>query len=325
MSIYGLHRAKGNRFPQAAERLDNTMEPEPDEILLNVHILNIDSNSFRQLRETCNSDERRIAETVMQIVATRGKMHNSVTNSGGMLIGTVAAVGADIRDDLKPGDTLATLVSLTLTPLTLDEIKAVHIDEAQVQVKGRALLFRNAPYARIPGDLEQRVVLSALDVCGAPRLMQVHGRTQDAILIMGAGTSGILSALAALDCGYNHVTLFEKSLQQIGQVNALGLPFKIVPCDVLTIAEYFPYRDCFDLVFDCTNIPHAEMAAIVCARPDGRILYFNTATSFTQAALGAEGIGKQVTLMIGNGFYPGHAAYTLDLLRKYPQVQGLLK
>jgi L-erythro-3,5-diaminohexanoate dehydrogenase len=40
------------------------------------------------------------------------------------------------------------------------------------------------------------------------------------------------------------------------------------------------------------------------------------ATSFTKAALGAEGVGKDIDMMIGNGYMKGHAEITLDILRK---------
>ncbi len=327
MSQYGLHRVKDNenKFPQAAARLDNSMQPQPDEILLNVITLNIDSNSFRQLKQANGNDERKISVAILDIVKSRGKMHNPVTNSGGMLVGDVITVGNNIDGVIKPGDTIATLVSLTLTPLQIDEIISVSLNEAQLQVKGKAILFKDSPFTQIPADLNRRIALSALDVCGAPRLIQVHAKQKDSVLILGGGTSGILSAIAALDTGNTSVTIIEKNTQRIEQINSLGLPFLIECCDVSITKEYIGYQNNFDLVFDCTNVPDVEMAAIICAKPEGKILYFNTATSFTQAALGAEGIGKQVTMIIGNGFYPHHAAYTLDLLRKYPQIQTLLR
>lgn len=327
MSLYGLHRVmeNENKFPQAAARLDNSMQPQADEVLLDVQMLNIDSSSFRQLKAAHNNDEQKIAAAILDIVQSRGKMHNPVTNSGGMLIGNVIAVGDDIDSEVKPGDNIATLVSLTLTPLQIDEIISVSHNEAQLQVKGKALLFKDSPFAHIPADLNHKIVLSALDVCGAPRLMQVHVKQKDEILILGGGTSGILSAIAALDKGNTTVTILEKNAQRIEKINSLNLPFTVVQCDVSFIKEYIGYANRFNLIFDCTNIPDVEMTSIICARHDGKILYFNTATSFTQAALGAEGIGKQVTMIIGNGFYPNHAAYTLDLLRKYPKVQTLLQ
>jgi L-erythro-3,5-diaminohexanoate dehydrogenase len=49
------------------------------------------------------------------------------------------------------------------------------------------------------------------------------------------------------------------------------------------------------------------------------------ATSFTAAALGAEGVGKDVTMLVGNGYAPGHADLTLDLLRSEPALRKLFE
>ena len=55
------------------------------------------------------------------IVATRGKMQNPETGSGGMLVGTVEEVGPESPLGLSVGDRVATLVSLTLTPLVIED------------------------------------------------------------------------------------------------------------------------------------------------------------------------------------------------------------
>jgi hypothetical protein len=49
------------------------------------------------------------------------------------------------------------------------------------------------------------------------------------------------------------------------------------------------------------------------------------ATSFAAAALGAEGLAADVTMLIGNGYLPGHAEYALRLLREEPGVRGLFE
>jgi len=46
------------------------------------------------------------------------------------------------------------------------------------------------------------------------------------------------------------------------------------------------------------------------------VIFFSMATSFTAAALGAEGVGKDATLIIGNGYAPGHAELALGLVRR---------
>ncbi len=123
----GLHRVldDGVVLPQAAERLDTRAELWPDEVRIRVQKLNLDAASFRQLERThggaAGVDRDALKAEVLDIVATRGKMQNPETGSGGMLIGVVEEVGPESSLGLQVGDRVATLVSLTLTPLVIED------------------------------------------------------------------------------------------------------------------------------------------------------------------------------------------------------------
>jgi L-erythro-3,5-diaminohexanoate dehydrogenase len=108
-------------LPQAAWRLDPSAAIEADEVLIRVDRLNLDAASYRQLRETYAGDPDKIRAAVLEIITTRGKMQNPVTGSGGMLTGTVEQAGPDSPLGLHPGQRIATLVSLTLTPLAITD------------------------------------------------------------------------------------------------------------------------------------------------------------------------------------------------------------
>ena len=45
--------------------------------------------------------------------------------------------------------------------------------------------------------------------------------------------------------------------------------------------------------------------------------------SFTKAALGAEGVGKDVNMLIGNGYTKGHANAALQVLREDERIMKL--
>ena len=70
---------------------------------------------------------------------------------------------------------------------------------------------------------------------------------------------------------------------------------------------------------------HTEMGSILATKDRGRIYFFSMATSFTAAALGAEGVAKDATLVVGNGYVPGHAELTLDLLRRDAGLRALFE
>jgi L-erythro-3,5-diaminohexanoate dehydrogenase len=75
-----------------------------------------------------------------------------------------------------------------------------------------------------------------------------------------------------------------------------------------------------DLVFVCANVGGCEGGAILACKEEGRVVFFSMATSFTAAALIAEGLGKSCEMTIGNGFVPGHARLALDLVRSDPRL-----
>ena len=124
----GLHRVldEVTVLPQAAQRLDARRELWADEVRVRVERLNLDAASYRQLerKHTVGNgsvDGQAIRAEVLAIVATRGKMQNPETGSGGMLVGTVEEVGPESTLGLEVGQRIATLVSLSLTPLVIED------------------------------------------------------------------------------------------------------------------------------------------------------------------------------------------------------------
>lgn len=179
---YGAHRViepKG-LLPQAAQKIDNTMDIYDNEILIDVSALNIDSASFRQLWSASEQNEDRLKAMVLGIVAERGKMQNPVTGSGGMLMGSIAKIGPALQDrkDIKVGDRIASQVSLSLTPLHIDEILAVHPDTDRVDIKGQAILFESGIYAKLPDDMPESLALAALGRCRSASTNREHRQTR---------------------------------------------------------------------------------------------------------------------------------------------------
>jgi L-erythro-3,5-diaminohexanoate dehydrogenase len=325
---FGTHRViepKGV-LPQAAEKIDSKPICYANEILIDVDILNIDSASFHQIKNACDHEETKMKDMILSIVKEKGKMQNPVTKSGGMLIGKIKEIGKDFPNrKIKIGDPIATLVSLSLTPLSIDEIISINLENEQVKIKGQAILFETGIFEIIPPDLNQKLVLAALDVCGAPAQVQKLAKPGDTVFIIGAaGKSGIL-------CSYQAKKMVGKSGRVIGLVNEkeqkellneLGLCDDILLFDakdslgVYHAVSDLTYQKLADVSINVVNVPNTEMTTILATKDDGIVYFFSMATSFTKAALGAEGVKKDVTMMIGNGYTKNHAKITLDLLRE---------
>lgn len=334
---YGTHRViepKGV-LTQAAYKIDNDMTKRySNEIICDVISLNIDSASFTQIEEACNHDVEKIGQMILNIVAERGKQQNPVTGSGGMFIGKVAYIGEDLEGkiDLKVGDKIASLVSLSLTPLKINKIKAIHPEIDRVDIEGQAILFESGIYAKLPDDMSEALALAALDVAGAPAQARRLPKKGDSVLILGAnGKSGVLcgyEALKAVGPTGNVVGVVRNPAQVAGLMD-LGVYSKVIvasatePVAVLEKALEANNGKEYDVSICCVNVENCEMSAILPVREQGTVYFFSMATSFTKAALGAEGVGKDINMMIGNGYAKDHAEITLNVLRESAKIRKL--
>jgi L-erythro-3,5-diaminohexanoate dehydrogenase len=329
-SPIGLHRVlePAGVLPQAAWRLDASPDLYDDEVRLRVERLNLDAASFRQLREVHNGDGDAIRGEVLEIVATRGKMHNPVTGSGGMLVGVVQEVGPASTLGLSVGERVATLVSLTLTPLAItDELAGWDGSGEQVPAAGHAILFGRSIAAVLPPDLPVPLSLAVLDVCGAPALTArvVRGYSQPRVLVLGAaGKSGALALAAASDAGAASVVGLVPTEDEAARLSAAELADEVVVADARDpVAVADAVGAPADVTIVCVDVPGCEGGAILATAAGGTVIFFSMATSFAAAALGAEGVAADVTMLVGNGYAPGHADLALQLLRTREGVRRL--
>ena len=331
----GFHRvAGGDQLPQAAERLDARPEIWRDEVRIRVERLNLDAASLHQLRRAHGDDPDAVRAAVLDIICTRGKMQNPVTGSGGMLLGTVEEVGPESPLGLEPGDRIATLVSLTLTPLVVtDGLARWDGRDEQVPCTGHAILFGRSIATVLPHDLPESLALAVMDVCGAPALTRrvVERYHSPVVTVIGAGgKSGSLSAAAARDAGASVVVGVVPTTAEADALVSSGL------CDHVLVADArhaVAVRNALlavcgqksDVTVVCVDVPGCEGASVLATEDGGTVIFFSMATSFAAAALGAEGVAADVTMVIGNGFVPGHSTYALDLLRRTPGVRELFE
>jgi L-erythro-3,5-diaminohexanoate dehydrogenase len=359
-SPLGLHRViePAGVLPQAAWRLDPDPAIAPDEVRVRVDRLNLDAASYRQIREAYAGDPDKIRTAVLDIIATRGKMQNPVTGSGGMLTGTVEEAGPQSPLGLQPGQRIATLVSLTLTPLAItDGLARWDAQSEQVPCAGHAILFARSIAAVLPDDLPAPLSLAVLDVCGAPALTSRVVKEGAVVLVVGAaGKSGSLSAAAARQAGAAKIIgvipaeaeaalLRHPTTAQDGGAKGtahgvrsrretdLSAPQSAPLVDEIVIADA---RDPVglaekvevaggpaDVTVVCVDVAGCEGGAILSTKQGGTVIFFSMATSFSAAALGAEGVAADVTMLVGNGYVPGHADLALELIRTTPSVRRL--
>ena len=335
---YGTHRViepKGV-LPQPALKIDNDMEIYDNEILIDVQTLNIDSASFTQIKEQAGGDIEEIKRIMKSIVDERGKHQNPVTGSGGMLIGTVEKIGPALEGkiDLKVGDKIATLVSLSLTPLRIDEFIEVRPEIDQVDIKGKAILFETGIYAILPEDIPENLALSVLDVAGAPAQTAKLVKPGDTVVIVGgAGKSGMLCLYEAKKRAgvTGKVICIDYLDEALDRVKKAELADYYIQADATKAVEIMnkvseiTNGEMADVVINVVNIPNTEMTSILLTKNEGITYFFSMATSFTKAALGAEGVGKDITMIVGNGYTKGHAEISLQIMRESKELREIFE
>lgn len=324
-------------LPQAALRLDTDPAIRDDEVRVRVERLNLDAASFRQLETKHHGDGAAVRDEVLEIVRTRGKVHNPVTGSGGMLVGTVEEVGESSPLGLAVGMRIATLVSLTLTPLVIEDGLADWDGHSeQVPADGYAILFGRSIAAQLPEDLPGPLALAVMDVCGAPALAERHvARYTDPVVAVvgGAGKSGSMCLAAARRAGARRtiaVVPHQAEADLLGPTGpGAGLADMVLVCDA---RDPVALRDAVnaaggpaDLTIVCVDVPGCEGGAILSTADGGTVIFFSMATSFSAAALGAEGLAADVMMIVGNGYVPGHAELALEIVRSEPAVRRLFE
>jgi L-erythro-3,5-diaminohexanoate dehydrogenase len=250
-----------------------------------------------------------------------------------MLVGTVEEVGPESPLGLRVGDRVTTLVSLTLTPLVIDDgLQRWDGRSEQVPADGYAVLFGRSIAAVIPDDLPAELSLSVMDVCGAPALTArvVESYADPVVAVIGgAGKSGSLSLAAARKAGARRTIGVVPNQSEAALLTEAGLADAVVLADARDPVALSTAVEAAggpaDVTVVCVDVPGCEGGAILSTADRGTVVFFSMATSFSAAALGAEGLAADVTMLVGNGYVPGHADYALSLLRGNAGVRGLFE
>jgi L-erythro-3,5-diaminohexanoate dehydrogenase len=308
-------------LPQTALRLDNSGPVGEYEVELAVEHLRLDSTSHRDLCERGRGDPQRIAELIAAVVAERGKMHNPETDSGGILLGAVSAVGDGVGSPPAVGDRVASLASLTLIPLRLESVDRVDPDSPQVDVTGTAYLFDRTGWAAMPADIPDDKALELFDVCAAASQVQVLAPGCATICVLGAGHAGKLALAAARDAEpAATLVCVDVDAGQLDAVAGLGLCDIAVATDLRDpLAALEAVREAgagpADLTVVVVNAAGCEPAAALLTGDRGTVLFFSMATRFSAAALAADGLGCDLRMIVGSGYAPDHGDYALGLVR----------
>lgn len=330
-NFYGIKRVIEPKevLPISAWKIDNSRKVYPDELRLKVKRIHIESAGFRQICVESGNDEARIKERIRDIVIKRGKLHNPITDTGGLVFGTIEEIGASFHNPqgLRVGQDVICNASLAAIPLYLQEIGKVHFGLSQIEAEGYALINETLPLIRKPEDLLVSLLLYTLDESGT--LYSVHKCARDKHRSLVVGNSLLTNLLfglairraagpgAEIVCLFDNNTdlgarssqlrvLLEKTFSSIHYVNIV----KPVEClENLDIGL-------FDLSVNCADMAGAETINILSTRDGGVVYFANMINNYNIALYITEVIRRRIDIRCGEGYDPEYAAFDIALLRE---------
>ena len=329
MSNYGTSRVLEPKFviPTSAWRLDNSRNVRPDELRVSADIIHLEGTSFKQICTEANNDPAEIRREIIDTTIRRGKLHNPVTDTGGVLYGTVEAIGDEYENKagLKVGDKIIINASLTSFPMYLENIGDIDWVFNQVKAKGYAIVHSDIPVIKVSEDVPVRQMLFALDESGTLYKLSTLIEGKSRFLIVGNNLlSNILYGYVirrALgdQCEITCVLDKRTGIDVTGEGIERLMPRvfnQIQILDILRPVECIRQlgESCFDLSVNCAEIPGAETINILATREKGTVLFANLINNLNIALYITESISKELAVLGAEGYTGNYAEFDLQLV-----------
>lgn len=319
MNNYGRNRVLEPRgyFPVSAWKLNNDREIYPDEIRVRVSRIKLEEASFRQLCNSCEYDFQKIKDKIFNITQRRGKLHNQLTDSGGICCGVVEEIGTDFAQttELKTGDKIIGIASLTAIPLHINEIKSINYNYGQIEVDGYAIFFSASPIILMPEGISEEVLLSAYDESGSIAKAGEISKEGSRFLILGNNLLIVLLYAAAMRFSngvgcyitvcldfeeteiLNKERIYNLLKPYVNSVHILGISSPMENYDFISKEEFGRIPDesmLYDTSIVCSNLMGIESIGVLLTKNHGNLFFTNLINNYNLVVLCAETLGKNI-------------------------------
>jgi len=329
---YGIQRVLEPQhvLPTSAWRLDNSRNIYPDEIRVSIERIHLEGTGFKQICTEASNDEKKIAQRIIDIVIRRGKLHNPVTDTGGLVMGRVEEIGKlyDNRHGIKVGDRIICNVSAASLPVYIEDITSIDKAFNQVNATGYVIAHSQIPIVKIPEDLPLNLLMYAFDQSGT--LFKLHQMIDGQEKFLVVGNSMLTNLLfgyvirrkvgpeAEIVCLFDKRTnmrltgngideLVEKVFDEVHFINIL----KPMECMKQLDAESL-----FDFSVNCAEIPGAETINILATKPEGTVLFANLINNLNIAIYITESMSKSLDIRGAEGYMDHYDAFDMEIVRE---------
>lgn len=329
---YGLNRVLEPKhvLPTSAWKLDNSRNIEDNEIRVSLTRIHLEGTSFKQICTESNNNEEKIKRTIIDIVIRRGKLHNPVTDTGGMILGKVEAIGENYNNPrgLKVGDEVICNASSTSIPIYIEDIKGLNFVFNQIEATGYAILSDEISIVKVEEGLPVDLLMFVLDESGTLYKLSEMVVDQQKFLIVGNNIiTNLLFGYAirrkvGSDCEI--ICLLDKKTDI--QITDGGIDKLIAEVfnqvhflDILKPMECLAklgLESLFDLSVNCAEIPGAETINILATKEGGTVLFANLINNLKIALYITESISKSLNVKSAEGYIAGYADFDIEIVRE---------
>lgn len=339
MENYGVNRVLEPKYvlPTSAWKLDNSREIAPEEMRISIKRLHIETTSFKQICLEANNHDEQIKEKIMDIVLKRGKLHNPVTDTGGLLYGVVDEIGAEYtnKKNLQVGDEMICNTSLAGVPLYINRIISIDKAYTQIEVEGYAIVFDKIPVVKKPEGVPLNLLLFIFNESGTLYRVsrEIEGRKRFLVLgnnIMANLMFGYVIRKKAGDdaeimCLFDKKTdlvivgksidrLLSEVFDEVHYVNILR------PMECL---EKLNIESRFDMTINCADLPGAETINILATKSGGTVIFANLINNYNIALYITESISKHLEIKCADGYLEKYDEFDIEVVKELaPYMEG---
>ncbi len=329
---YGMERVMEPKqvLPTSAWKVDNNRELFPWEMRISIKRIHIEGTSFRQISMEANHNEEIIKEKIMDIVIKRGKLHNPVTDTGGLLYGTVEEIGGQYRNPkaLKVGEEVLCNASLATLPIYISRITKVDMAYTQVEAEGYAIVTAGVPVVRRPEGLPMDLLLFTFNESGTiyrvstaaegKRRFLVVGNNLMMNLLFGYTIRTVAGEEAEIICLFDEKTdmvVKGKSIDQLMELVFTEIHYVNIlkPMDCLS---QFKGENLVDLSVNCADIPGAETINILATRSGGTVIFANLISNYNIALYITESVSRQLDIRCADGYLEAYDEFDIQLVKE---------
>ena len=318
--------------PTVAWKLDNSLEISDNEMLIRVDTIKLEESNFRQICNECEYNKAKIGKKIKYIVNKRGKLHNPVTNSGGICSGRIVRAGSSYsRSDIPDRDPrVICATSLTSLPMYIESVEDVDFNYSLIVVKGYVIAFESTTLVPLPEDIKTPRALSIMDEMGSMKKAYMLSGSAKKIFILGDGLLNMLFYTAIVRKavgrdGYIVAAVYKDAMQSLSknEIKRILKPYAdhIYFTDILKPLDcYESFRvkepEPFDLSINCTNMLGGEVFSVMLTKSRGEILFTSLISNFNSVALFSESLGKELRLTSIEEFSSGFVEFNIDFIRE---------